>query len=62
MEGFIVPVNDAHAIVERLDLLLGDRDKIEGMSTSAKRRAREFTVTAYGQRLLKALIGIEAGE
>ena len=62
MEGFIVPVNDAHAIVECLELLLGDRDKIEGMSTSAKRRAREFTVTAYGQRLLKALIGIEAGE
>ena len=57
MEGFIVPVNDAHAIQERLAVLLTNRDKIEAMSISAKRRAREFTVTAYGQRLRKALTG-----
>ncbi len=62
MEGFIVPVNDPHAIVQRLELLLRDRDKIKAMSTSAKRKAREFTVTAYGQRLRKALTDIGARE
>ena len=62
IDGFIVPVDDAIAIVERLELLVADTDRIERMSESARRRARQFTVAVYSQRLLKALAGILCAE
>jgi glycosyltransferase involved in cell wall biosynthesis len=52
IDGFIVPVRDTDAIVEALELLASDRDRQAQMSESAAARAAEFTVAAYGGRLL----------
>jgi glycosyltransferase involved in cell wall biosynthesis len=60
IDGFIVPEADAPAIVERLELLLSDRGRIEQMSTHARSSSRDFTVKAYGKRLLKALDGVQS--
>jgi hypothetical protein len=55
VEGFIVPARNAGAIVERLEMLSRDRELLESMSRRAIRRALEFTVEKYGERLLAAL-------
>jgi glycosyltransferase involved in cell wall biosynthesis len=57
LEGFIVPVRDATAIAGRIEQLTQDVDLRAQMSAGAKARAAEFTVAAYGQRLLAALTG-----
>jgi glycosyltransferase involved in cell wall biosynthesis len=55
IEGFIIPVRDAEAIVNRLESLASDRDLLDKLSQQALRRASDFTLTAYGNRLLEAL-------
>ena len=55
MEGFIFPIRDAAAIVERLQRFRDDPELLEQMSKSASARAREFTVAKYGHRLTSAL-------
>jgi glycosyltransferase involved in cell wall biosynthesis len=57
LEGFIVPVRDATAIAGRIDQLAQDLELRAQMAAKAKARAAEFTVEAYGQRLLAAFIG-----
>ncbi len=56
IDGFIVPIRDAEAIAEKLELLAGDRERLAWMSRNARERARDFTVEKYGQRLLKVLV------
>lgn len=55
IEGFIVPIRDAAAIVDRLHRFLNDHELLEQMSKSAFARAKEFTVAKYGDRLTNAL-------
>jgi len=55
MDGFIVPIRDAGSIVDRLEILLAQPGLRTGFSTNARLRAAEFTVSAYGTRLLAAL-------
>ena len=50
-EGFIVPIRDAVAIAEKLDLLATDEARREEMSRCARLRAREFTWADYGAKL-----------
>lgn len=50
-EGFIVPVRDVDALVERLRLLARDPDLRARMALAARARAEEFTWTHYGERL-----------
>jgi len=57
LEGFIAPVRDATAIARRIEELAQDVELRARMSAQAKARAVEFTVAAYGQRLLAALAG-----
>jgi glycosyltransferase involved in cell wall biosynthesis len=57
MEGFIVPVRDAMAIAMRIERLAQDVELRAQMAARAKARAAEFTVGAYGQRLLAAFKG-----
>jgi glycosyltransferase involved in cell wall biosynthesis len=57
LEGFIVPVRDATAIAGRIDQLAQDVGLRAQMAAQAKARAAEFTVEAYGRRLLAAFIG-----
>lgn len=55
VDGFIVPIRDSEAVVEKLELLARDRDLWEWMSRNAQARAREFTVEKYGERLVAAI-------
>ena len=55
VEGFIVPIRDAAAIVDRLRQLLDDSDLLKRMSANGAVRAKEFTVAKYGDRLTSAL-------
>jgi len=56
LDGFIVPVRNADAIVERLEWLASAPGLLEDMSVNALQRAAEFTVEKYGERLLAALL------
>jgi starch synthase len=38
-DGFVVPIRDAGAIVEKLELLAGDRERLAAMSQAAIRKA-----------------------
>lgn len=55
IEGFITPLGDAPAIIQRLRLLATDRELLKTMSRNARQRAVEFSVERYGERLLAAL-------
>ena len=55
IDGFIVPIRDAAAIADKVELLLTDRALRDRMGASARERAREFSWERYGQRLLSAL-------
>ena len=55
VDGFIVPVRDAVAIAARLEQLGADADLRGFLSANARQRAGEYTVAAYGRRLLEAL-------
>ena len=55
VDGFIVPVADAAAMVEKLELLAADRALLAAMSANALQRASEFTLEAYSRRLLEAI-------
>jgi hypothetical protein len=54
-DGFLVQVGDVDTIVERLMLLRTNIDVLKSMSDCAHQRALEFTVEAYGKRLLATL-------
>ncbi len=60
VDGFIVPVRDVSSIVNRLETLLAQPELMADLSANARARAAEFTVSAYGQRLLAALTGAKA--
>ena len=51
VEGFIVPIRSSEAIVEKLELLIREPDRLAEMSASARRRAREHTWERYEQTL-----------
>ncbi|TMM49594.1 glycosyltransferase family 4 protein [Sulfitobacter sabulilitoris] len=54
-EGFVTPPGDTATIIEKLNLLASDSDLVKAMSIRARRRALEFSVERYGDRLLAAL-------
>ncbi|MGA2257754.1 MAG: glycosyltransferase family 4 protein [Thermoguttaceae bacterium] len=55
VEGFVVPIRDAAAIVQSLDRLLSDPQLRLEMSHRAYQRSLEFTVKRYQERLLQIL-------
>jgi glycosyltransferase involved in cell wall biosynthesis len=55
IDGFIVPIRDAAAIADKVELLLADRALRARMGACARARAREFTWARYGERLIGAL-------
>jgi glycosyltransferase involved in cell wall biosynthesis len=55
VEGFVVPIRDAHAIAGHLARLASERDVLGRMSHLARLRAGEFSVESYGNRLIAAL-------
>lgn len=55
IDGFLVPIRDAAAIVERVERFLDGSDLLATMSRNAIERAAEYTVEKYGERLLNVL-------
>lgn len=55
LEGFIVPIQDSHAIATCLQRLALDRELLRAMSIAARERSAFGSMEAYGQRLLEAL-------
>ena len=55
VDGFIVPPRDVGAIVDLLERLRADPGLRAELAANARRRAEEFTLAAYGRRLLTAL-------
>jgi glycosyltransferase involved in cell wall biosynthesis len=50
-EGFIVPIRDIEALMERIEHLYRDKDLRATMAQAARRRATEFTWAHYRERL-----------
>lgn len=57
VEGFLVPVRDSPAIVDRLDALAREPRRLREMGRAARQRAQEFTLERYQERLLAVLKG-----
>ncbi len=55
VEGFIVPVRDAQAIVERFERFIRDRRMLSDMGRAALALSTSFTLSAYAGRLAEAL-------
>ncbi|MGA7579035.1 MAG: glycosyltransferase family 4 protein [Desulfobaccales bacterium] len=58
IDGFIVPIRDAGAIAEKLEILLRDRELLVWMSQNARARAEEFSWNHYGTRLENMLMNL----
>jgi starch synthase len=56
MDGFIVPIRSADAIVERLEMLVRDRGLLAEMKREARITAMKYTWEAYRQRLLNLIL------
>jgi glycosyltransferase involved in cell wall biosynthesis len=57
IDGYIVPIRDSVAIVDRLARLDSDRHLLNEMAYSALQRATEYDTSAYGRRLMTAING-----
>lgn len=55
VDGFIVPIRDSEAIVDKIELLADDPDLWAKMSANALARSSNFTLEMYGERLIRAL-------
>ncbi len=55
VDGWIVPIRNANAIVSAVDRLIRDPDLRRMMAENAKRRAADFDLASYGRRLVAAL-------
>ena len=60
VDGFIVPICDPKAIIERLERLDEDRDLLLLMAHNARLRSADFTLEKYGDRLLSTLSAFDA--
>lgn len=54
-EGFVTRPGDAAALIAKLRLLAEDRSRARAMGAAARRRAMDFSVERYGERILSAL-------
>jgi glycosyltransferase involved in cell wall biosynthesis len=55
VDGFIVPIRDARALADRVELLIRDRALRETVSISARSRVKLYTWRMYGRRLMSNL-------
>jgi glycosyltransferase involved in cell wall biosynthesis len=55
IDGFIVPIRDAQALAEKIDILARDAELRTWMSQNARQRAEEFSWEKYGDRLIGAI-------
>ena len=55
VDGFIVPIHDASAVLQALSHFIVQRARIGIFGANAVARAREFSIAGYSERLLRAL-------
>jgi glycosyltransferase involved in cell wall biosynthesis len=55
LDGFVVPIRDATALQEKIEMLCDDLELRSQMATSARERAREGSLGAYSRRLLETI-------
>lgn len=58
VDGFIVPVRDPEAIAAKLELLIKDRELLRWMGLNARKKAENFTIDKYCQRLTEILSSV----
>ena len=58
VDGFLVPIRSPTAIAERLNQLASDPALLSEMSRNARKRAADFTLEAYSERLYTAMAGV----
>lgn len=51
IDGFIVPIRDSDAIAEKLEYLRANPDRMKEMGYNARRRALEYSWSAYQERV-----------
>ncbi|AVZ31591.1 glycosyltransferase family 4 protein [Nodularia spumigena] len=56
IDGFIVPIRNSLAIMEKLELLALNPELRDQMAQNARQRAWEFTLKSYHQRLMDILV------
>jgi glycosyltransferase involved in cell wall biosynthesis len=59
VDGFLVPIRDAQAIVDRLEILASQPRRLAHLAAEASERAREFTLDRYQDRLIAVLKGTD---
>lgn len=55
VEGLIIPEREPEALAMAIDQIVQDRQLRKHMASCARRRARQFTLDRYGDRLIAAL-------
>ena len=55
VEGLMVPISNAEAITEKLDLLDRDRSLLEAMRDAARRKARSLSWADYRRRIVEVV-------
>ena len=55
IEGFLVPTSNPHAIVEKLDLLHCDRERLAAMSEAARKKAEKLSWEDYRQKIIEVV-------
>jgi glycosyltransferase involved in cell wall biosynthesis len=55
VDGFIVPIRDANALADRIEQLTMDRSLRHDLSSAARDRAKNYTWSLYGKRLMEQL-------
>lgn len=55
VDGFIVPIRRADLLANKLELLAQNADLLGNLSRNAAKRALDYTLSRYGDRLLAAL-------
>jgi glycosyltransferase involved in cell wall biosynthesis len=58
VDGFVVPIRDAEAIADRLEILAENSDLLAQMAENARDRAQEFSWEKYGERMISTIYKI----
>jgi glycosyltransferase involved in cell wall biosynthesis len=61
VDGWVLPIRDVSALADRLAWCAGHRERCREMGRAAAERAREFTWTVYGDRMVEAYRGLTEG-
>lgn len=58
VDGFVIPIRDVRALSEKLLILYRNLELRQWMSENAARRAQEFSLESYSQKLVDSLLNL----